>query len=214
MKKRFSIRVPRVTLGAPRLLRWASARLMRLAGWQVEGSVPDVPKYVAIGAYHTSNWDFVVMLGAALHFRLRAFWVGKHTLFRWPFGRLFRWLGGIPVQRGASYNVVDQVVDFIHAHSAVLVVVAPEGTRSAGDHWKTGFYWIAREAGVPILMGYINYERRVIGLGPLLYPSDDIEADFARLHEFYTTHARGRFPAREMPPVLRQSPQDPDHHTG
>lgn len=193
MKRRFH-RAPRVAFRPGRLTSWVAERLMWLFGWRIEGQVPDAPKWIGLGVYHTSNWDFLVMLGAAFYFRFRAYWIGKETLFRKPFGTLMRWLGGIPIRRDKSYNAVQQVVDEIKRHEKIIIVVAPEGTRKKVDHWKTGFYYMALGANIPIALAYINYQRKIIGIGPLLYPSGDIEADFAQMRAFYAEHAAGKYP--------------------
>ncbi len=185
MKRFRGFRPSRVSLQPGRPLRWVAQRLLKLVGWQVEGTIPTEPKWIAIGAYHTSNWDFAVMLLATLSQQLRIYWIGKHSLFRFPFKTLMRWLGGIPIRRDKTYNAVQQVVDEIERHKTLVLVVAPEGTRKATDHWKTGFYYIALNAKIPIGMSYINYKRKVLGFGPMLYPTGDIDADFAVLREFY-----------------------------
>lgn len=162
-----------------------SRLLFCLAGWQVETSAPDLPKFVAIGAPHTSNWDAVVMLFIALILRLRIYWIGKHTLFRPPFGGVLRALGGIPLNRDSTRNAVGQAVDFLNAQECAILVIAPEGTRRRTAHWKTGFYYIAQGAGIPVVLGYVDYRRKRCGLGPAIMPSGDIEADMAIIRDFY-----------------------------
>ena len=197
MKRFRGFRPSRLSLQPGRPLRWLAQLLLKLVGWKVEGTVPTEPKWIAIGAYHTSNWDFAVMLLATLSQQLRIYWIGKHSLFRFPFKTLMRWLGGIPIRRDKTYNAVQQVVDEIERHEKLVLVVAPEGTRKATDHWKTGFYYIALNAKIPIGMSYINYERKVLGFGPMLYPTGDIDADFAVLREFYERMSVGRFPEKQ-----------------
>jgi 1-acyl-sn-glycerol-3-phosphate acyltransferase len=186
---------------------------MRWSGWKIEGEPPNVPKWIALGVYHTSNWDFMAMLGTVFHHNLRAFWIGKHSLFKWPFGRFMRWLGGIPVRRDLNYNVVQQVIDVINERETMMLIITPEGTRKGAKYWKTGFYWIAHGAQIPISMCYINYPKKVIGFGPVLYPSGDIESDFKILYDFYESHARGKFPDQEGKPILRPpSPAETENH--
>ncbi len=208
--KRFTHRPSKRMVRPASWRRWLSGWIMRRIGWSIEGEVPTVPKWIAIGAFHTSNWDFVIMLLVAFRLRLRANWIGKDSLFKGVFGKLMRWLGGIPIRRDASYNAVEQVIQAINEQEHILLVVAPEGTRDYTDHWKTGFYWMAHGAGIPIGQCYINYERKVIGFGPLLYPSGDIEADFEQLREFYTSHARGKFPAQESTVRVRPRSETPN----
>jgi 1-acyl-sn-glycerol-3-phosphate acyltransferase len=160
--------------------------VMRLFGWEVVGHVPNYPKMVIIGAYHTSNWDGVLLLLLTLALRTRMHWIGKHTLFRPPVGWLTRLAGGIPVNRSTTTNAVEQVVQTFEQRDRLVVVLAPEGTRKKVDHWKTGFYYIALGAKVPIVLGYADYRRRRVGLGEVVIPSGDIEADMRRFRDFYT----------------------------
>lgn len=169
----------------PAILSAFSRIVFGLAGWQVETTAPDLPKFVAIGVPHTSNWDAVIMLFMALVLRLRIYWIGKHTLFRPPFGGLLRALGGIPLNRDSTRNAVAQAVDFLNTRRQAVLVISPEGTRRHTAHWKTGFYYIAQGAGVPVVLGYVDYRRKRCGLGPALVPSGDIEADLAIIRDFY-----------------------------
>jgi len=183
---------------APDYPAWfrALARLIyKLVGWKAEGGPPDLPKFVVIGAPHTSNWDGVNMFLTSTILGVRMFWLGKHTLFRPPLGWLMRWTGGIPVNRQSTKNAVEQVVDVFKARDRFVVIVAPEGTRKQVDHWKTGFYYIALGAGVPIVLGYVDYPNNRAGLGPALIPSGDIEADFEIIRAFYADKG-GRHPAQ------------------
>ena len=163
---------------------WRAA--LRVAGWDFEGEIPNLSKFLVIAAPHTSNWDFPIAMSLVLALGLDAHWIGKHTLFRWPFGGLMRWLGGVPVVRSERRGVVDQVVETFEGHDRMVFGVAPEGTRKRVDRWKTGFYHIALGAGVPILPGYFDYPRKVVGFGPPLMPSGDVEADIKTLKAFYT----------------------------
>jgi 1-acyl-sn-glycerol-3-phosphate acyltransferase len=168
---------PRVTA----LARW----LLRMFGWRLEGGPHLPPRFVLIAAPHTTNWDAVVMLLAAYAFRIRMSWFLKHTWFRWPMGILLRALGGFPIDRRSAHNVVAQVVDRFRDREALIVTVPPEGTRRRTEYWKTGFYHIALGASVPIVFGYLDYARKVAGIGRAIFPSGDIEADFALFREFY-----------------------------
>jgi 1-acyl-sn-glycerol-3-phosphate acyltransferase len=168
----------------PWLLYWVGRAWMALAGWTVEGSVPG-PKGVIIGAPHTSNWDGVFLLAAGWIFRVKLSWVGKHTLFRFPFGGLLRALGGIPIDRGAPQGLVGQLTERFAATERLFVTIPPEGTRRFVPYWKSGFYWVAREANVPIVLGFLDYGRKVAGLGPTLHPTGDVRADMDRIRAFY-----------------------------
>ena len=165
---------------------WSAA--LRMAGWEVEGEIPNLPKFVIIGAPHTSNWDFPVAMSLVLALGLDAHWIGKHTLFRWPFGGLLRWFGGMPVVRSERRGMVAQVIDIFEGRERMIFGLSPEGTRKRVDQWKTGFYHIALGAGVPIVPGYFDYPRKVVGFGPLLMPSGDIEADIDTLKAFYAPY--------------------------
>ena len=145
---------------------------------------PLTRRYVLVVAPHTSNWDFPLGLLAAWALDLKANWIGKHTLFRGPMGPVMRALGGIPVDRGSASDLVDEMADRFAASDHLVLAMAPEGTRSTSDHWKTGFWRIARGAGVPIALAYLDYGRREVGLGGAFMPSDARDADFARIAAF------------------------------
>jgi 1-acyl-sn-glycerol-3-phosphate acyltransferase len=169
------------------LLRAFSISFLKLAGWKVEGSLPaGGSKSVLIAAPHTSNWDLPYTLMVAFALRLNVYWMGKEQLFRPPFRGLMMWLGGIPVDRAKSTNLVAASVDAIQAADGPLqLIVPPEGTRNKTRYWKTGFYYIAAGAQVPIVMAYMDYQKKVSGLGPVFLPTGDIEADMAAIKAFY-----------------------------
>ncbi|QIL43930.1 glycerol acyltransferase [Acidovorax sp. HDW3] len=169
------------------LLRGLSLAVLRLNGWKVEGSLPpEAAKSVLIAAPHTSNWDLPYTLMIAFALRLRVYWMGKQSIFNFPFGALMRWMGGIPVNRSQSNNLVASSAQAMReADGPMQLIVPPEGTRGKTRHWKTGFYFIAKEAGVPIVMAFVDYERKVGGLGPLFVPTGDVDADMARIKAFY-----------------------------
>jgi 1-acyl-sn-glycerol-3-phosphate acyltransferase len=160
--------------------------ILRLKSWKLDITLPPVSKYVLIGAPHTSNWDlfYALLLLHAAHIQPR--FIAKHTLFRQPLGTLMRWLGGIPVNRLARHNFVQQVVEAFNRVEELVIAIAPEGTRSLSQYWKSGFYYIAQGAGVPIALGYIDYPRKMVGIGPTIWPTGDIQADFRLIRAFYT----------------------------
>ncbi len=166
-------------------LRRLALAILRIAGWRVEGTAPAIVKYVLIGAPHTSNWDFVLALLAKAALDLRFRWVGKDSLFRWPFGGLMRWLGGIPVNRRARNQFTDFLVKQFRESRELVVVITPEGTRSRTEHWRSGFYYLALHAGVPLVLGFVDYRRKTLGIGPTLTLTGDMEADMAPIREFY-----------------------------
>jgi 1-acyl-sn-glycerol-3-phosphate acyltransferase len=158
---------------------------LALFNWRVEGTVPDVPKCVVVGAPHTSNWDFILTMAAAGALGLKIAWMGKHTLFRAPFGRLFRWLGGVPIDRRAPGGMVAQNVAEFNRRDRLFLCITPEGTRSLVREWRTGFYHIAMGANVPILLVAFDYGRKVVEIGRLITPSGDLDADLAEIQAYY-----------------------------
>ncbi len=182
--------VPKLGDAVPRRGNWFSANVgravLRIRGWRFEGVVPNVPKAVIIVVPHTSNWDFVVGVAALFAMGLRASFLGKHTLFKWPLGPLMRWLGGVPVDRRTARGVVDETVNLFTLTGQLILGVSPEGTRSSVDRWKTGFYYVALKAGVPIVPVAFDYPRRVIRFGEQLDPTGDIKEDFQVLQEFFS----------------------------
>jgi 1-acyl-sn-glycerol-3-phosphate acyltransferase len=169
------------------LLRAFSVSFLKVTGWTVKGNLPpDGNKSVLIAAPHTSNWDLPYTLMVAFALRLHIYWIGKEQLFKPPFRGLMRWLGGIPVQRETANNLVAASVAAIKAASGPLqLIVPPEGTRSNTRYWKTGFYYIAVGAQVPIVMAYMDYKKKISGLGPVFHPSGNIELDMAKIKAFY-----------------------------
>ena len=168
-------------------LRAGSRAFLKLKGWTVEGQLPpEAAKSVFIAAPHTSNWDLPYTLMVAFALRLNICWMGKDSLFRWPFGPVMRWLGGIAVDRDKSSNLVAASAQaIVRADGPLQLVVPPEGTRGKTRQWKTGFYFIALQAKVPIVLAYMDYQRKVSGLGPLFTPTGDVEADMAVIKRFY-----------------------------
>lgn len=169
-------------------VRYAVGRAVLSAlGWREEGSVPDAPRFVLLAAPHTTWWDLPISLGVGYVMDLEIVWVGKHTLFEGPFGGFMRWLGGVPVDRRASHNYVEQIADLIRSRDRIMLMIAPEGTRKANAKWKSGFYWIASKAEVPIVCAFLDYKRKRGGLGPVITPTGDIRADMERVRGFYAT---------------------------
>ena len=168
-----------------RLIKWALVAWFKGQGWTVEGTAPSPRKFVVIAAPHTSNWDFVYFLGAADALNLKLSFMGKESLFRWPFAKAMRELGGVPVDRSQSHNVVEAMIAEFARRDEFMLTIAPEGTRGKAGKWKTGFYHIAVGAKVPMVLGLMDYQRKVVGLGPAIMPSGDNEADMVELGKFY-----------------------------
>ncbi len=177
------------------LFRVLSILFLKLAGWRRMGRVPDLPKYVMIGAHHTSNWDAPIAIAMVFAFRIKAYWLMKNTAFRWPFRGLLLWLGAIPIDRTKSADVVAQMAEEMKKRAELVLLLAPEGTRKKVTRWKTGFYHIARGAGVPIVLAFLDYARREGGLGPVFHPTGDFEADMRDILKFYST-VTGKRPER------------------
>lgn len=166
-------------------LRIISSIGLRLIGWRAEGRELPHSKFVLIAAPHTSNWDFPLMLMVVLKLRLQIFWMGKHTLFPFGFAWLMKYLGGIPINRKKSQNVVSETIKLFEHHNKLIVLIPPEGTRSKVKNWKSGFYRIARGANVPVLLGLVDSKRKIAKLDEFFFPSDDLEADMKKIRIFY-----------------------------
>lgn len=159
--------------------------LLFIAGWKRGEDAPKLDKYVLIAAPHTSNWDFYFTLLAAFDYRVKIFWMGKDSLFKGAAGPIMRWLGGISVDRSSSNNLVDQTIEAFKKNDKLIVTVPPEGTRGKVSYWKSGFYHIAMGAGVPIVLGYVDFGRKIAGLGPVFHPTGDFEKDLVEIKKFY-----------------------------
>lgn len=171
-----------------RIIAWFIAKL---TGWSVSKEKPNLQKAVVIGAPHTSNWDFPLMLMAALLLHLEVNWIGKHTLFKGPMGPIMRWLGGAPINRSATKNFVDAVVEQFNTQEKLVILLAPEGTRKAVPHWKSGFYYMAHLAQVPIVMAAIDYKDKSVNIIKTFTPTGDAEQDIAWMQiEYMRFHAK------------------------
>lgn len=190
-------RIPALPPQAPRtgnrFTRWLGRSVLRLGGWTIAGDWPDLPRLVVIAAPHSSGWDAVWGLAAKLAMGVDIAFMAKAELFRGPLGWLLRRFGGIPVDRSAPGGIVDQTAAQIRAASRMWFVLAPEGTRRRVEHWKAGFWKIARRAGVPVFCAWFHYPDRTIGLGPLVELTDDAPADMARIRVLYRPyHGKNR----------------------
>ena len=166
--------------------------LMRLSGWRFEGLLPDVPKIVIAVAPHTTNWDFVVGVMALWALDIKISFLGKHTLFRGVFGTWMRSIGGIAVNRESTHGVVGDVVHAFGQAERMVVALTPEGTRRLDKGFKKGFLHIAHGAEVPILLAYFDFSRKVVGFGPVLTATGDVERDMKFILNFYRP-IRGKY---------------------
>lgn len=176
----------------PNLPTWGNAatrfvgRLMLgLIGFRWVGPFPNLKKFVLVGAPHTTNWDFILGMALLMATGVRVNWIGKHTIFRPPFGGLMRWLGGVAVDRTRADGLVSQASEAIRAADRMVIGVAPEGTRKHVERWKTGFYRIAVGAGVPIALGMIDFGRRELRVDSVFEPTGDMEADIEAIRAQY-----------------------------
>jgi 1-acyl-sn-glycerol-3-phosphate acyltransferase len=182
-----------------RLTHWILTR----RGWAFEGSVPPDPKWIAIGAPHTSNWDFFVFLAAIYHWDIEARFLGKHTLFWWPLGALMRKLGGIPVHRNRARGVVEQVAEAFQSSEEMVLVIAPEGTRGVARWWKSGFLEIARATSVPIVFAAVDFRTRTVTLAEPIAFEGDVSGFMDEARSFYHDK-RGLHPELESPITVRE----------
>jgi len=174
------------------MAHWLSRFLLKVSGWKMKGQLPDAKKYVMIAAPHTTNWDFYYGLLMNLYFKNEVHWMGKKEIFRFPFGGIMKWFGGLPVDRSRSNKLVASVVEEFSKSESLVVVIPPEGSRSKTDSWKTGFYYIASGAGVPILLGFLDYTKKTAGYGPLFVTTNDMESDITEIKKFYKD-IRGKY---------------------
>jgi 1-acyl-sn-glycerol-3-phosphate acyltransferase len=169
--------------------------LFRLFGWKVVGGAPEVPKAVLVVAPHTSSWDFIVGVFSRAILEIQIKFIGKESLFRPPFGWVFRSLGGYPVKRTERQDTVKFVIDLFNQHESFYFSLSPEGTRQRTEQLRTGFYSIAKGAGVPIILVGFDYAKREVQMQPPFYPTEDQEADFAHILSYFRT-VKGKYPER------------------
>jgi 1-acyl-sn-glycerol-3-phosphate acyltransferase len=162
-------------------------------GWRLEGEPPAIDKYVVIAAPHTTNWDLPLMLAVGLCYGVRVSWLGKASLFRAPLGYFSRALGGIRVNRGKGNNQVEQAIGLFASRTQLVLAIPPEGTRGRTRYWRTGFYFIAHGAGVPIVLGFLDYAKKVGGVGGVVMPTGSIESDMREITAFYSG-VTGKYP--------------------
>lgn len=182
-------------------MRGLAKLILRMMGWKIIDTIPrDIKKCVMVIAPHTSNWDFVIGRLAFFQLRLPVKFLIKKELFVFPLGSLIKAMGGIPVDRKKSHNVVMQVADKFNKRDSLFVVITPEGTRSYNPKWKKGFYYIAEMADVPIALGYLDYKKKEGGIGKIFRPSTKIHHDLQHIYAFYKDK-KGKHPEKfGLPP--------------
>lgn len=187
--------------------KWIGNTWLRVAGWKLEGEAPAEKRYVLIAAPHTSNWDLPFMLACSYIYELPMHWMGKDTLFKPPLGWLLAPLGGFAIDRSKAGGVVQQMTerfaDLAANDEGFVLAVPAEGTRGKKPMWKSGFYHIARSANVPIALSYLDWKTKRTGIGKVIHPSGDIQADMDQIRAFYEG-MEGRIPGQFTPPLLRE----------
>ena len=180
-----------------RLAKW----ILRTGGWTTVGEVPDLDKIIFIAAPHTSNWDgfWLIIYKVALNIRVR--FLAKHSLLWWPLGSILRSLGAMPIDRRQAASTVSQLVDAFETEDRLLLALAPEGTRKWKPYWKTGFYSIAIATEIPIVLAYIDYEKKEMGIGITIHPSGNANEDLAIIRDFYRSRV-ARHPELRGPVVF------------
>ncbi len=166
-------------------MRTISRLLLRLSGWELDDRLPKASSYVIIGYPHTSNWDFVLGMLARWSLDLPLNWVAKHSIFWGPFRPLLLSMGGVPLNRKTTHGFIERYIELFEQRDSLIIGIMPEGTRSKVDRWKTGFYYIAHGANVPIALAYFDYKNKKYGVGKTIEPSGDIHADFEVIKQFY-----------------------------
>ena len=188
------------------MLKLFADLILKLAGWRVEVTIPEAKKYVLIGAPHTTNWDFPLALLCFWSVQKPIKWVAKNQLFKGPLKYFFNALGGIPVDRSAPSGFIEQIASQFEKNEEMILCLAPEGTRSKTQYWKTGFYYIALTAKVPVCLGYIDYPKRTMGFSEMLLPSGDIDKDFEQIKKFYQDKS-GKYPEKQGPIRIKSQQQ-------
>ena len=179
------------------LFRTGAGLVLKLLGWKISGNLPDARKFIIIAYPHTSNWDVPITLAICLMFRLRIHWMGKSTLFRGPMGPVMKWLGGIPIYLHESRNMVQQTIDAFNNADELIIVIAPEANRAYVEEWKSGFYHIAVGAGLPIVLGFLDFSRQEGGYLDTFQPTGDIDRDMVRIKSQYLG-IKGKYPEQSV----------------
>jgi 1-acyl-sn-glycerol-3-phosphate acyltransferase len=162
-----------------------SRTIMWIVGWKVTGKLPEHKKFILVGEPHTSNWDFLLMFGAAYSLRLKISWLGKDSIFKRPFGTIMRYFGGIPIDRKRKHNLVERTSKLFQDSKSLVIVVGPSGTRSKRKYWKSGFYWIAHTANIHVVCGYLDFTNKIVHVGLCFLPTGDVKKDMNKIRKFY-----------------------------
>ena len=188
------------------MLQAIAKLILKIGGWEMVGELPEAKRAVVIAAPHTSNWDGFWALVYKVAVQLDIHFFAKESLFWFPLNVLLGALGGVPLDRKRAGSAVDQAIEMFRSNESYFFGLAPEGTRSRADHWKSGFYRIAEGAGVPVVLGFMDYGRRRIGIGPTLYLSGDWHKDLDFCRNFYKD-IQGRWPEKAGPVTFPHDPR-------
>lgn len=186
--------------------RLTASAFWSVSRWRLDTQPAPQRPTILLGAPHTSNWDFIFMLGIAWKLGISMRWLGKTSLFTGVLGPVMRALGGIPVDRDSPGEVVSSLVKDLNSDSRFAVVIAPDGTRGPHTHWKSGFYRLAEQTGMPVTLGFVDRSTMTTGLGPTIDVTGDVAADMERIREFYRDKS-GFFPEARVEPRLRSEPE-------
>lgn len=188
------------------IVRRFSVFVFTINGWKAVEETPAPRKCVIIAAPHTSNWDFLYFFGLTNKLDIKSYWIGKDTLFKWPWGDMMRRMGGIPVDRSKSNNMVDAMVAEFDKRDDFILTIPPEGTRGSVRQWRTGFYYIALKAKVPIVIGMMDYGKKTGGLGAAFVPTGDYKKDMAMISEYYKS-VTPKHPEMAMQDIVDTEPK-------
>ncbi len=183
------------------ILRFVSLIFLKAFGWKQGGHAPQAKKFVLIAAPHTSNFDYLLLMAIAYRFRVKLYWMGKDNLFKRPYGMMTRYIGGIPIDRSKNTGVVAQTIELFHQSDRLVVTIPVEGTRGKTKGWKSGFYHIARGADVPVVLGFLDYDKKIGGFGRELHLTGDTQADMVIIADFYADIG-AKYPDKKTEPRL------------
>jgi 1-acyl-sn-glycerol-3-phosphate acyltransferase len=183
-------------------IQWLGSLILKITGWRVDGIKPDITRSVIIAAPHTSNWDFFYLLAAAASLKVKIHWLGKSSLFWGPLGPIMRGLGGIPVDRSKPNQLVAQLARRFKETASLHLVIPPSGTRGFTEHWRSGFYHVAREADVPVIFGFLDYSKKLAGISQPRPMTGNVRLDMDAVRQFYRGIV-GRYPALASRIALR-----------
>ena len=194
-------------------IQWLGSLILKITGWRVDGIKPDITRSVIIAAPHTSNWDFFYLLAAAASLKVKIHWLGKSSLFWGPLGPIMRGLGGIPVDRSKPNQLVAQLARRFKETASLHLVIPPSGTRGFTEHWRSGFYHVAREADVPVIFGFLDYSKKLAGISLPRPMTGNVRLDMDGVRQFYRGIV-GRYPALASRITLRDEAETNHPKTG